>query len=91
MEGIIDVRDHNMTVEKVRIDTLGKYVDNDISSISQSLNELNNYWKDEKSASHITKLTEALEEVKKANESAKTATYDYLEEIGKILKMNYKA
>ena len=90
MNGIIDVRDHNMTVEKSRINNLGAYVERDITSISESLNELNNSWKDDKSASYISKLQESLEEVKKANGNAKQATDDYLTEIGKILKMNYK-
>lgn len=86
---IIDVRDHSLTVERTRISDLQKEVDNDISKISESLNSLNSYWKDEKSVSAINELNGNMEEVKKANNDAKTATEDYLQKIGQILKMNY--
>ena len=87
MGTIIDVKDHNMVMEKSRIDALKIHVDKDISNINDSLNALNNCWKDDKSASVISDLSTSLEGVKKANNDAKNSTEQYLHDIGDILKI----
>ena len=84
---IIDVKDHNMIMEKSHIEALKNYVDKDISNINDSLNALNNCWKDEKSASVISDLSTSLDNVKTANNDAKIKTEQYLQDIGNILKI----
>ena len=83
---IIDVRDSSMGIENSRIKLLKESVDKELYQISDSLNRLSNYWKDEKSETKIRELKELLDGAKRVNIEAEQATEEYLRTISQILK-----